>query len=369
MSDTKKVEFLPVQNLEFDPENPRLPQRLKNESDGNKILQWMINKGVIEELMVAIGEYGYFIGEPLLVVEKENVDDKYLVIEGNRRLAAVKLLLDPTLTDRKSIQQIAAEARSEKHEEIPCVIFPTRDEILRYLGYRHVTGIREWSALAKARYLAQLLPTTQEGSLDDKFKELAKAIGSRKDYVARLLTGLSLYEKIEENNFFDIQGLDEDTLSFAVLTTAANYANIVEFLGLDDSRNPNLAGLELEPLEKLTRWLFEKEDGKTRIGESRNLRQLNKVVAHSLARNQFESGVSLNDAYQLTELPDDSDDNTTGQFRVAVSGANVNLVTASKLVDSATTLVEDDAQNLREIQQNVMELQVKVQTNLNKSQI
>lgn len=363
MSDTKKVEFLPVRDLEFDPENPRLPDRLKNDIDESKILEWMVDKGVIEELMIAIGEYGYFVGEPLLVVKKANTDDKYLVIEGNRRLAAVKLLLHPELTPRKSIQQIAADARSEKPDEIPCVIFPTRDEILRYLGYRHVTGIREWSALAKARYLAQLLPTTQEGSLDDKFQELARAIGSRKDYVARLLTGLSLYQKIEDNNFFGIQDLNEDTLSFSLLTTAASYTNIVTFLELDDPRNPDLTGLDIKRLEKLTKWIFEKENGETRIGESRNLRELNKVVAHDLARSQFESGVALTEASRLTELPDDN--NTTGLFRAAVTNAKSNLETADKLLPTANNVVEYDADTLQEIQTQAGKLQVKVRVKLN----
>lgn len=365
MSNAKTVDFLPVKYLEFDPENPRLPVHLKKESDESKILDWMINKGVIEELMIAIGEYGYFVGEPVLVVKKENTDSKYQVIEGNRRLAAVKLLRNPELVNRKSIHQIAEEARSEKVDEVPCVIFPTRDGILRYLGYRHVTGVKEWSALAKARYLEQLLPTTQEGSLDEKYKELARAIGSRKDHVARHLTGLSLYETIEENQFFAIKGLDEDTLSFSVLTTAANYANIVEFLELEAARDPELAGLNVENLEKLTKWIFAKERGKTRIGESRNLRLLNKVVAHTLALSQFESGASLTEAYHLTELPDD--DNTTGQFRAAVSDARLKLGLAEQFVPAAENLVSDDVEILKEIHSLAGQLQIDVRANLNKN--
>lgn len=362
MSDSRTVEFLPAAYLEFDPENPRLPERLKNESNETTVLEWMIDKGVIQELMVAIGEYGYFVGEPLLVVRKEMDENRYIVVEGNRRLAAVKLLLNPELVGRKSIAQIAAGARSDRPESVPCVIFPTRDEILRYLGYRHVTGIREWSALAKARYLQQLFPTTQDGSLEDKLRELARAIGSRSDYVARLLTGLSLYEKIEENSFFHIDGLNEDTISFSILTTAASYANIANYLGLEDSRDPDLEGLNDSRLENLTTWIFSKENGKTRIGESRNLRELNKIVAYPVALSKFEEGTSLSEAVSLTEIEEETDN--TSKYRKVITDAKARLMLANDYIDLATGILEDDLSDLSELNQMVNELQITIRIKL-----
>jgi hypothetical protein len=68
-------------------------------------LEWLLDEERVVELMIAIGEKGYFPGEILLVVENEATKERpkrdkvYTVVEGNRRLAAVKLLRDPSLGD------------------------------------------------------------------------------------------------------------------------------------------------------------------------------------------------------------------------------------------------------------------------------
>jgi len=88
-------------------------------------------------------EHGYFQGEPLLVVPSKKRDG-YDVVEGNRRLTAVKLLGNPSLAliRQKSVQRIRREAR-HKPTELPILKFEKRDEILDYLGYRHITGTKE----------------------------------------------------------------------------------------------------------------------------------------------------------------------------------------------------------------------------------
>src|SRR5690606_34699276 len=94
------------------------------------------------ELMLAIGKNDFFPGEQLLVVETK--DNNYKVIEGNRRLSAVKLLNKPDLVSvqKTKIQQVIKEAEFFP-KEIPCLIFDKEEDIHNYLGYRHITGIKE----------------------------------------------------------------------------------------------------------------------------------------------------------------------------------------------------------------------------------
>jgi len=136
---------------------------------------------------------------------------KFFVIEGNCRLAACKLLQNPSFIERRrrSIED-AADSADFKPTELPCVVYTTRREVLGYLGYRHVTGVHAWDALQKARYLAQLREVMIESGVGDGdlLKRLAKDIGSRSDYVAKLLTGLKLYENIVEADFFGFKGMD-----------------------------------------------------------------------------------------------------------------------------------------------------------------
>jgi hypothetical protein len=48
----------------------------------------------IIELMLAIGQHDFFVGEALLVVKN---GDGFTVVEGNRRLTSLKLLSNPSL--------------------------------------------------------------------------------------------------------------------------------------------------------------------------------------------------------------------------------------------------------------------------------
>lgn len=345
---TLTVQMIPIDKLHFDPLNPRLPSTLQRAPIAT-VLEWMLRDGTLLELMQSISAQGYFEGEPLLVVKDTNTPDHYQVIEGNRRLSATKILLNPSLAPihQNAVQQIVQNAQY-KPEKLPVVIFETRNEILNYLGYRHITGVKPWSSLAKAKYLKQLLDSIAPDTLERQYSYLAKVIGSRSDYVARLLSGLAVYEQIVHNNFFNIRSISEDTFDFSVLTTALSYKNISNFVGLseDDGNrflDPSQMKIDTSNLRELTEWMFEKNDqNKTRIGESRNLKNLNKVVANPQALEKFREGLSLKESVLFTDEPDEV-------FRVSVNDAKTNIQNARNYSHLVTRFSKNDTDTLLEI--------------------
>lgn len=299
-----KVIEIPLKELHFDPENPRLPTFLRRADDG-RILEWMLAECGIIELMLSIGAQGFFAGEPVLVVKRDG--GGYIVVEGNRRLAATKLLADdtdaPVMVGQVKDARAVAISRPDK---LPSLLFEDRRDILRYLGYRHITGINEWDALAKARYLKQLRDEFHAGHApDEQHRELAREIGSRADYVAKLLTGLMLLDKAKEHRFFDKNKLKEDDLPFSLLTTALSYADICSFVGLSGPTDTVGAKVDARPLLELMRWIYvaDPTSGNTTLGESRNLRKLAKVVAHPKALDRLKQGKTLEDAFIFTDGP------------------------------------------------------------------
>ena len=313
-----ETHFIEVGNLRFDQCNPRLPMSLDGATEA-EILKWMCEDGGITDLMRSIGEQGYFNGEPLLVTSAEN--SIYIVVEGNRRLAALKLLHDPNLIEfrQKTILRIADDA-NEPPLAVQCIIYHSRDDILEYLGYRHVTGIKSWNPLAKARYLQELSESARFSRVDEKrkYQQLARVIGSRIDYVKRILAGLKLYDHIEDHEFYGIEDLDEESIAFSLVTTALGHPRIVDFLGLTTSQDLEQDSLNFKNLEDLTRWVFEKKDGRTRLGESRNFRYLNKVVASEIALVEFRSNRTLKEALLYTDEPAEN-------FRSLLRKAKSNL--------------------------------------------
>jgi len=153
---SKSVTSIPVSKLHFDPNNPRLPSSVDGK-DENNVLEWMLKEATLIELMGSIGETGYSMGEPLLVVPKQDDNTHYYVVEGNRRLAAVKLLSNPETAPIRKVQvKEAAESTKHKPLELPAIVYPQRADITYYLGYRHITGVKPWDPLAKAKYAADL---------------------------------------------------------------------------------------------------------------------------------------------------------------------------------------------------------------------
>ena len=342
MDNKGKHTVIELSKLRFDPKNPRLPSRLNSASEED-ILDWMLKDTGILELMQSIGEQGYFDGEPLLVVEGAN--EGYLVVEGNRRLAALKLLHQPSLADfkRVAVANIASEETTIKPDRIPCVIYPARKDVLDYLGFRHVTGIKSWSPLAKARYVRDLATKYDDVPEAQIYRLLARSIGSRSDYVRRMLVGLKLYEIIAEDDYYGIRGLDEASISFSLITTALANSDIVTFLGLENAQDLDQRALNREHLKQLTHWIFEKlEDGRPVIGESRRLKDLNKVVASEMALVQLRNGRSLDNALIYTSAPIES-------FRELLLVARHNILEAQKqfhlilegLEDSDETVLSD----------------------------
>ena len=62
--------------------------------------------------------------------------------------------------------------------------------------------------------------------------------------------------------------------------------------------------IDLKKLEELTKWLFEKViNGRTKLGESRNLSKLNAIVGKPKAVQLFRSGRTIDDALIYTQEP------------------------------------------------------------------
>ena len=241
MPNTAKIELLPLKQLHFDPQNPRFSRYFGNQvQPETEIVERMVKNENVQELMASIGEQGYFAGEPLLVAKNNTTKEKsFIVVEGNRRLAALKLLIGDFVDKQlPSITHLRETAKILPEHNAPCIIFENRKDILRYLGYRHITGAKRWDSLSKARYIKELSNTFfAELPEEEQLKGIAQEIGSRPDYVAKMLTGLTVFENAKQNKFYGLQRVGEEDVDFGVLTTALSRTAIAEYIGLESPRD------------------------------------------------------------------------------------------------------------------------------------
>lgn len=241
----------------------------------------------------------------LLVIPNEEENGKYIVIEGNRRLTAVLLLSNPQLTNVKKIttQEISQKAKY-KPIKLPCLIFKHRKEIQQFLGFVHITGKKSWRMLEKARYLSELAKSDRFNNLSfsETSIEIARTIGSKSPYVRKMLISYMLYEIVEDEKFYQIDGLSDSTFFLNYFSDGLQKENIRNYLNVNlDSENP-INYLNREHLKELIFWWFKKSEGVSRIiGDSEGMKMLNKVLGNKIALEAFKKGSTIYTAYELTD--------------------------------------------------------------------
>jgi ParB-like nuclease domain len=326
-----------INNLQLDPLNPRLPERLRAAKD-NDVLNWMLSDATLIDLMASIAENGFFQGEPIIAIQESK---HYIVIEGNRRLAAIKLLNKPDLAiiSPKSVLSLAEEANQKNNipKKVWVYVVSERQEVENYLGFRHVTGVKQWPVISKARYLNHLYQK-KENTNYEVYKELAKEIGSKAPYIRRLLTGYKAFELIQSRKFYNIPDLDEENFDLSLITDAITmHSALSNYMGFDMESDSPFSNIDQERLKEVTFWLYEKlSNGKTRIGDNRNLRVLNKVMQNIQARDFFIKGEkSLKEAAELTDIVDEN-------IRLYLNKALQNLNEAQKIVHRSASPNKSD---------------------------
>jgi hypothetical protein len=349
------IKQLGLDQLLLDEANPRLPESIQR--DQRALIDYIADTTSIEELMRAIGENDYFPGEPLIAVPHKD-GQHFVIVEGNRRLTALKLLQNPENCSNpgSKMREIASSARY-KPTFVPVVIQPTRDAVLPYLGFRHITGVKQWEPLAKARYIEQLFnSTTTTLPVKSRYEEVARAIGSRRDYIRRNLDALAVYKEMRDKDFYEIEGLNDQAIKFSVLSTALADDKIGSFVGISiksqegdfNTQDPiiNPASLKKREIEELTKWLFEKDkQGKTKVGESRNLRYLGAVIDHPKALAAFRASSPLKIAFQMTS-------DSTLDFVELLYTAEGSITEAASMVATVTYTIEG-IETTRRIRENI----------------
>lgn len=291
-----------VKDLYFDYKNPRLAEYgIEETTPESEILKILWDAMDVQELVQSIAASGFFPHEALIVA-KEN--GKNIVIEGNRRLAAVKVLLhDRVAKDNEwEVPTLSKEDR-DKLETLPAIVSHRKDS-WRYLGFKHVNGPAKWSSYAKAAYIAEV-----HRLYKIPLVEIANQIGDRHNTVQRLYRGLMVLEQAEKARVYDREDRFRQRLAFSHLYTGLDYDGIGAFLGISSKEEENTKPVpqkKLKELGEFLTWLYgSKKNKQLPVIQTQNpdLRQLNAVVANRQAVAALRSGADLSKAFEISRPP------------------------------------------------------------------
>lgn len=286
------VKYVPHGELFFDPRNPRLVEAGHPQSQ-KEILRVLWREFAVDEIALSIAANGYFRYEPLFAAQE---DSRLVVVEGNRRLAAVRLLVDAGLrreigaTDLPSISASAKKAL----EKLP-VITCDRSEIWQYVGFKHVNGPQQWQSYSKARYIAWV-----HNDLKVPLDEIAQQIGDKHSTVKRLYRAWMVLEQAERTGVFSREDRTRKHFSFSHLYTGLDYSGIQKFLGLSnersfDTRSP-VPRSKVSNLGELCVWLYGSQSKQRKpviASQNPDLRNLDEVLVSPNGTAALRRGLPL----------------------------------------------------------------------------
>lgn len=159
----------PSQTL-LDPQNPRLPDGTSNDKEA---INRLLAEGYSQLVALArdLCNRGEANPTELPIAWKDG--SKYVVFEGNRRFAALKLLADPKLADDPA-HQAAFKRLKESGKKPPttiyCAITKSREEAdpwltLRHTGANEGVGVRTWSTQQTALHRKRMKAPIDSGTL------------------------------------------------------------------------------------------------------------------------------------------------------------------------------------------------------------
>ena len=134
---------IPIADLLADMANPRLSQTSEGQRETLRALA--AEQGTkLTVLARDIVEYGLNPGDPFYVIQLEDGSQRFVVVEGNRRLAALRALENADLFDGAvkpgtltTLRRLGKKYQVAPIERVNCTLFNSREESRHWVQLRH----------------------------------------------------------------------------------------------------------------------------------------------------------------------------------------------------------------------------------------
>lgn len=152
-----------IADLQLDLQNPRVEHSKKQREEMQRLLD--DQEDAIVTLAEDIIENGVSPIDIMLVMPSKVENGKYIALEGNRRLFALKILSNPhvlgdlTLPEarRKKLEKLAGRFKDNPIKAVMCYEVESREKAKHWLELRHMgeaggAGVVGWRGVATARF-------------------------------------------------------------------------------------------------------------------------------------------------------------------------------------------------------------------------
>lgn len=347
----------PTSLLEFDRHNPRL---LTGDDYGTSkdedIISALNEIAPLEEVITSICTNTYLDFEPLIIIGSNN--GPYRVLEGNRRLASIKLICDAALARRCRISMpVISKAVLASVQEVTVWRVKNEDDAQAFIGFKHINGPSRWDAYAKARFVSDWYKRERKKNLT--IDQIARQLGDDNDTIRAYISSIRVLEQAESRNIFEIKNrYNRGKFAFSHLYTALGRAEYQEFLGLEKGWNKEptespVDRVHEDKLKEVLLYLYgNKRDEQPSLIKSQNpdLKLIGEVITNPVALEKIRSGATLAVAHGEVRSPYDVFSETIAQATLKLSAVIEALVKyngeenllkiAEEIVEQAETLLD-----------------------------
>lgn len=303
--------------LLFNLDNPRFG--LKRVSSPEEALALLVKGARLSELWISIKSQGWLDLEPIVCMEFGNESGHFVVLEGNRRLAAIKALLNPEILEkpyRSRVPGISEDLRKSL-ERIDIVVVDGRKDIDAFVGFKHIKGPMGWGSLPKAKFATsmywRLVQADQKNG--QALDILASALGeATRLSMLSIIVGYEVLEQAIRLELITEEQIETSIFDFSHLYTMIPNPATRSFLGWGtESLNVRLVKANPVPneytdnLKYLIGWLFGVE-GVSRVVFSQSIdrSKLQRILAHDAATETLKNTGNLEQAAMKADLDADS---------------------------------------------------------------
>lgn len=299
----KGIQLVALDELHLDPNNPRLPENLHG-AEEPKLIEHLYAQGSLDEIAQSLIDNGFFYHEPLIVTSRKT--GGFTVLEGNRRLATLKILHHKKEAGEIALNDKASADVLVKLTNVPCYRVEHNDSnVYNFLGFRHIGGLKPWPPEAKARYI--LAEVDKIAKTDPTpFVDVARRVGSSAQSIRTFYLALAILKHAKTSFGIDSNRLQAEH-RFGVWLRCMSSPDIRKHIGLGDPTQYKEVQDALQKLKKdallevITDLLPSGGSEVAVVADSRNVTDYGRILVTNEARKVLRKSHSLDLARQVID--------------------------------------------------------------------
>lgn len=255
LSNQLRAEDILLDSIYLDPNNPRfvdsnwsnVPDQYITDSDvQERTRRLLVQNFDIDKLQMNMEVNGYLPIDRVIV--KEISEGKYVVLEGNRRICAAKMISSVAKDGSEVLQEVL-----DSLNKIPVLIYTGGDVEASWIfqGLRHISGVHDWSAFNKAKLLVEQME--KEGL---NLTDVGRRFGLTPHGAGQWVRGFYAFKQAKEQSDF-IAEVDERSYPYFQELFNRSSAAVRDWIGWDDE---NRAFKSQINFNEFVSWLYPKEE-------------------------------------------------------------------------------------------------------------